>query len=209
MDFPNTKKKLSQGISSYMSSMKREKREHDFISDGAGKRYLLFVLYFLLEDLKKCQSYFDWYEKEFPDDAGEPVQILCWALLLKKMGMEEKAKHKLAELMLSNLYFIPKLMGKDIKKYSMWHSTNYEEPEYFGYTPPQIIEKVKNDEKIWMNNYYDSFEFKRIRKRYVEIYTKLPNEKDVEKRGTLINEASSLLDLLQSKVQLTLVETNK
>jgi len=60
-----------------------------------------------------------------------------------------------------------------------------------------------------MNNYYDSFEFKRIRKRYVEIYTKLPNEKDVEKRGTLINEASSLLDLLQSKVQLTLVETNK
>jgi len=209
MDFPDTKKKLLQRISSYMSSMKREKRDHGFISDGAGKRYLLFTLYFLLEDLKKCQSYFDWYEKEFPDDAGEPVQILCWSLLLKKMGKEEKAKYKLAELMLSNLYFIPQITGKETKKYGMWHSSNYEEPEYFDYMPLQVIEKITDDEKTWLNNYYDSFEFKRIRKRYIEIYTELPNEKNVEKRGVLISEASGLLNLLQPNVQLKLVETKK
>jgi len=207
MDFPSTKKKLSQRISSYMSSMKREKREHGFISDGSGKRYLMFTLLFLLDDIMKCQSYFDWYEKEFSDDIGEPEQVLCWKLLLKKMGMEEKAKYKLAELMLLNLYFIPKLIGKDIKKYSMWHSSNYVEPEYFDYTSSQIIEKITNDEKIWMNNCYDSFEFKRVRKRYVEIYTILPNEKDREKRGKLIDETSRLLELLQPKVQLKLVKT--
>jgi hypothetical protein len=66
---------------------------------------------------------------------------------------------------------------------------------------------ITNDEKTWMNNCYYSFEFKRIRKIYVEIYAILPNEKDREKRGKLIDEASKLLELLQPKVQLKLVKT--
>ena len=92
MDFPDTEKKLKQRISSYKSSLNKEKRKHGFINDGAGKRYLLFYLYFLLGDLKKSEEYFRWYDSEFSSDAGEPIQMLCWAITLHHMGKEEKAK---------------------------------------------------------------------------------------------------------------------
>ena len=123
IDFPDNEKKLKQRISSYKSSLNKEKRAHGFINDGGGKRYLLFCLYFLLGDLKKSEEYFEWYETEFSDDTGEPIQFLCWALTLFHMGKKEQAKLKLAKLMLSNLYMIPILIGRNIDKYDMWHSS--------------------------------------------------------------------------------------
>jgi len=196
MEIPDTNKKIAQRISSYKSKMNREKRDHGHINDDAGKRYVLFALHFLLDDIKKSQSYFDWYESEFSDDIGEPVQKLCWALSLHKMGQDEKAKHKLADLMLSNLYFIPKLLGRDIKEYGIRHTTNYEEAEYFFDTPPQVLNNITDEDKGWMKNHYDSFEFRRIRKRYIEIFTELSNEEDRGKRRKLLDESYGLLKTL-------------
>lgn len=62
--------------------MQKERRVHGFISDGYGKRYLIFCLYFVLGDLRGANAYLRWYEKTFSDDMGEPIQKLCTAILL-------------------------------------------------------------------------------------------------------------------------------
>lgn len=196
-DFPKTDKGLKQRISSYRRSLAREKQAHDFISDGYGKRYLLFVLYFLLGDRKKTQEYFGWYEKEFPDDSGDPIQLLCWAILLFRMGEEDKAIYKLAEAMLSNLYILPFLQGRKIKKYDMWHSSNDGEISYLDYLPEQVVNDISKSELDWMAKHYDSFVFQRIRDRYLEIFHELESLKEIDARKVLVREAGSLLDLLQ------------
>ena len=192
-DFPTTEKALKQRISSYRRSLKKEKQIHDYIDDGYGKRYLLFYLYLLLGDYAKAQDYFDWYEKECADDVGEPIQLLCWSISLFRMGEQDKAKYRLAEAMLSNLYIIPFLLGREIKKYDMWHSSNYEAIDYIDYLPQQIIDVLDDADKNWITEHYDSFLFQRIRKRYVEIFHELDGLKGIEARSVLIDEADKLL----------------
>jgi len=193
MDFPDTEQKVRQRISRYRSSLNKEKRDHGLIGDGAGKRYLLFSLYFLLGDLKKAEEYFHWYESEFPDDVGEPFQLLCWALLLFRMGKETKAKQKLAQAMLSNLYLIPSILGKHIDKYDMWHASNDQDIEYAQYLPLQVRDEIRPCEVEWLTELYNSFEFKRVRQRYISIYRELLHQKNIENRRKLIEEADRLL----------------
>lgn len=196
----NTEKKIKTKISSYKSSLNKEKKIHGFISDGAGKRYVLFSLYFLLSDFKKSEEYFKWYEKEFEDDSGEPVQKLCWAVTLYRMDKLDQAEYRLADLMLSNLYVIPKILDRDIKKHDMWHSSSDEFIDYFDYFPNDVLEALTREDKNWIEGLHDSFVFQRIRQRYIEIFSELQNVDDVKSRRKLINEADSLLDhLSQSK----------
>ena len=137
-------------------------------------------------------------DSEFPDDSGEPVQKLCWGIILKRLGKENEAKYKTAEMMLSNLYLIPRLAGKKISRYNnMWHSSNYEEIEYLAYLPKQVINAITEDELKWLTSCYDSFEFEGIRKRYIEIFSELREIREVEQRKKLLNEVNSLLDVLK------------
>lgn len=191
------KKKLKSKISRYKSALNKEKKIHGFINDGAGKRYILFSLYFLLDDLKKSKKYFEWYKAEFDDDSGEPVQKLCWAVSLFRMKHMDEGKYMLADLMLSNLYIIPKVLGLDIKKYDIWHSSSDEFIDYFDYIPNEVLESLSEEDKNWIEESYDSFVFKRIRQRYIEIYHNLLTIKDSEERGQILEESYSLLDQLK------------
>lgn len=196
LNFPKTEKKIRSRISSYKSSLNKEMKIYGYISDGAGKRYLLFWLYFALGDLKKFEEYISWYIKEFPDDVGEPAQKLCWALGLRRMENVAEAKHMLAELMLSNLYLIPKLLGEDVEEYDIWHSSNYEHLNYFDYIPEELIALVSPEDLTWISEQYQSFVFRRIRKKYIEVYGQLKHVKELEKRKALLKESRSLMDYL-------------
>lgn len=197
--FPDTEKKLKSRISSYRSALNKEKRDCGFISDGSGKRYLLFWLLFVLDDQSKSREYFEWYKTEFPDDIGEPIQKLCWALSLHRMDINDEAKYMLADLMLSNLYLIPVILGQDVQKYDIWHSSNYEEIDYVSYIPEEVEENIRGTDIKWMGTLYDSLEFRRIRERHIEIYHDLQHTKELGKRKVLLDESYSLLDVLRKK----------
>jgi len=197
--FPDTDKKLRGRISSYKSALKKEKKDYGYINDGSGKRYLLFCLYFVLDDLNQSREYFKWYKKEFSDDVGEPIQKLCWALSLHRMKDDDEAKQMLADLMLSNIYLIPNIIGLDVLKYDIWHSSNLADIDYVEYIPSEVRESIKESEILWMDQLYNSFEFRRIRKRYIEIYNELQHTKELEKRRKLLNESRTLLGILHPK----------
>ncbi|MBF0281811.1 MAG: hypothetical protein HQM07_04510 [Zetaproteobacteria bacterium] len=177
--------------------MKKEQRTFGYISDGYGTRYLIFWIYFVLGDLNDASTYLRWYEKTFNDDTGEPIQKLCLSLLLHRMGKDEKAKYILANLMLSNLYIIPVIIGKPIKPYPIQFGSNHADHEYSQAIPCEILNAITDDDKNWMKALYESLAFHRYRKRHIEIHEQLQKTHGEEQRSPLVNEAGNLLNELK------------
>lgn len=192
--FPKTAKGLNSRISAYWTALKKEKRKYKFIDDGGGSRYVIFYFLFVLNDLEQSKKYFRWYEKEFDDDMGEPIQKLCWAISLHRMGKQKAARIKLADLMLSNLYVIPKILEREVKEHDMWHSSNFAVIEYFDYMPTEVLANIAESELEWMKAQFDSPEFKSVRERHIEIFHQLDTERDIEERRKLSSEDRSLID---------------
>ena len=193
MTIPKTPKGISNKITKIRSQLSDFKQEYGFINDGSSARDYLFYLYFLLGDNRRSSEYLRWYEKEFPDDAGEPLQLLCWALILHRMN--KNTDYKLAETMLSNIYLIPHILGKDIEKADMWHSSSDGDPEYIDYLPERILDAVVDENLEWMREKYYSFTFQKVLLRHIEINKELQNTPIGEKRSALVKEEYSLLDI--------------
>ncbi len=192
MTFPKTPKGLSSRITKIRSQLSAFKREHGGHDDSGGARYYLFYLYFLLGDNRRSSEYIRWYEQEFPDDANEPTQLLCWTLILHRMGKE--GDYKLAETMLSNIYLIPHILGAKMAKADMWHSCSDGEPEYIDYFPEQIQNAITEEDKTWIEGLYFSDRFQKILNRHIEINHLLQTTPIGEERRALVKEEFSLLD---------------
>lgn len=193
MHIPKTEKGKLNRIESYRKVFKKEKRIHHFISDGQGNRYLIFLLYYLLDKDEDAVKYIKWYSKQFDDDSGEPIQFLCWALILKRLGKYGDARKKLAEHYQSNFYIIPKLLNRKISKFDFWHSSNYEEIDFFDYIPEEILNGLTEDELLWLAKEVDSEDFMKLKNRHIEIYKKLETTEVGPARSKLIEEAYSLV----------------
>jgi hypothetical protein len=114
------------------------------------------------------------------------------------MGDEKKAKYLLADLMLSNLYFIPAVIGTPIDRQDIWHASNDAQQDYADDIPIEILNAITDAERSWIAQMHDSLEFRRYRKRHVAIYRELANTDGVEKRSPLVREAGALLDELKN-----------
>ena len=135
MKLPKTETGISSMISRITSRLKYEKRTFGSIDDSAGARYLLGPLYLLRDDVDGSLKSFKWFEKNFPDDSGEPFHYLCWALAYYRSGQLKKAEDKLIQTMLLNLYLIPHILGDDQPVYDIWHGSNMDEKGYLDYLP--------------------------------------------------------------------------
>lgn len=192
--FPKTERGLNSKISTYWSALKREKRTYKYIDDGGGSRYIIFCFLFVLNDLEQTKKYFRWYKREFDDDVGEPVQKLCWAISLYRMGKQKEARLKLADLMLSNLYLIPRILGREVEAYDMWHFSNYSTIDYADYIPGEVLGNISESELQWVETLFDSLDFQSVKNRHIEIYHQLQNVNDFETRRSLSTEDRSLID---------------
>lgn len=197
MTIPKTERGLSNRITKIRSQLSAFKREYGFIDDGGGIRYFLFYLYFLLGDNRRSSEFIRWYEKEFPDDIGEPIQILCWALILHRMGKNKDAEYRLADTMLSNIYLIPYLLGNPVKKAEMWHSSNYEDPDIIDYLPDQIKNAIAADDLEWILELYNSDKFQKVLNRHITINHELESIPIGDARSKLVKENFNLLDVFR------------
>jgi hypothetical protein len=188
IQFPDEPKKIKARIARYERALRKEQKQYGHIDDGYGKRYLLGPLYMLLGDEKGAVRSFEWFEQTFPDDMGDPIQYLCWALALYHTGDTAKATRKLQETMLSNLYLIPHLLGEDQDELDIWHGTNIAEKGYLEYCPPEIWALWDDAALEWARETYDSDEFRRIRGRYIEILEQLGSEPRGPRRSRLVDE---------------------
>ena len=193
-EIPDTDKKIRAKISSYKSAFNRELRDFGCISDGYGKRYLMFPLLLVLNDLKKAEEYIGWHDSQFSDDMGEPIQMLCRSILTYRMGNVELAYGELAETMLSNVYLLPWILHEKVQPIDMWHMSDFSMVEYCEYVPDRVLESLSEQEIEWINRCYHSDAFVGLRTRYIEIHTLLNRVSDFDERGKLLDESFQLLD---------------
>ncbi|MDA3955615.1 hypothetical protein [Oceanispirochaeta sp.] len=194
MSIPKTAKGLSNRITKIRSQLSAFKREYGFIDDGAGARYYLFYLYFLLADNRRSSEFLRCFEKEFPDDSGEPFQLLCWALILNRMG--KNGEYQLARTMLSNIYLIPSLLGFGVEREVMSHLSNWAEPDFIEYFPERVQENITEEDLSWIHERYHSDSFQKILNRHIEINHELESTPRGEKRSALVKELSNLVDTI-------------
>ena len=200
--FPKDKKKIQERIKRYERELRKQQERYGFIHDGAGKRYLLGPLYLVKGDIDGAIASFEWFEKTFPDDVGEPFQYLCWTLVLYLHGDIKDASDKLLQTMLKNLYLIPHLLGLGQEKLDIYHSSNFDEKEYIiDYAQPEIFQIWDKKALDWAIEMYNSEKFIKVRKRFIGIYKQLKTEPVGPKRSQLVEESSALehlnFDLLE------------
>ena len=190
--FPKEPKKTRARITRYERELRKERDKFGYIGDGYGKRYLLGPLYLLMDDVEGAVRSYEWFEETFPDDIGEPVHFLCWSLALYRSGDTAQAAQRLRQTMLSNLYLIPHLLGREQDELDIWHGTNYEQKGFLEYVPPEIWALWDATALLWAEKIYDSPEFCRIRTRYIEVHEQLKSEPRGPRRSALVDEAFSL-----------------
>lgn len=61
-----------------------KKRWGGFYDDSRGLRYLVPELSLKIQDYSGAQRYFNWFNKNFPEDSGYPVFLFEWAITLFK-----------------------------------------------------------------------------------------------------------------------------
>lgn len=195
MPIPKTAKGLASQITRIRAHLSACKREYGYIDDGGGDRYYLFNLYYLLGDNRRSSEYIRWFQKECPDDSGEPSALLCWALIMHGMG--KKGEHVLGRTMLSNIYLIPHLLGEKVERVEMWHSSNWEEPAYMIEMPERVLAALSDEEKTWIRVAYQSEPFQKVLKRHNEIRQALESLQRGEERSSLVKELYSLKDRIE------------
>lgn len=194
-NLPTEPRKIRERIRRYERAFIKELQEFDMISDGSGKRYLLGPLYLILNDIEGAYKSYEWFEKTFPDDVGEPLQYLCWTITLLRKDNINKASNKLIETMLKNLYLIPHMLGLNSERLDIWHGSNYEDIGYLSYLPPVVMELCTEKELDWISKKYYSEKFTAIREKYIGIYKHLKTEPRGPKRTELVKQASKLENL--------------
>lgn len=190
--FPKDPRQIRTRIRSYERSLRQEKKRFGFIHDGSGKRYLLGPLYLLMGDTAGALKSFAWFAKNFPDDSGDPLHLLCWTLVLYRSGDQEKATMKLRQTMLSNLYLLPRLLGDEQDEIDMWHGSNLAEKSYIDEFPDELFALWEPAAFQWADQAYWSDPMRRIRQRYIAIFHQLQSEPVGPRRSQLVQEAFRL-----------------
>src|SRR2546422_6510719 len=119
-----------------------ENRPCGYLSDGSGRRYRIGPLYALAGDLGKALEHYEWFEKHYSDDVGEPFHYLWWSLTLYRAGRLKTANERLLETMVRNLYLLPHLVGSPLARQNIWHGSNWGEPEYISDVSEEFLPQL-------------------------------------------------------------------
>lgn len=184
---PDSPKKLRERAMRYRRSLAKEKKDHGYINDGAGKRYLIGPLFVLSGDLEKAIDYYQWYEEEFSDDSGEPIHYIYWVLALLRTERKKDAERKLLEALIQNIYILPTLVDLKPEQQDIWHGSNFEQLEYLYEIPEEMLPSFTEEERIWIRKRLESYAFQRVLKEYIATFHGLKYEKEIEKRRPILD----------------------
>jgi len=186
------KQKIRSHLRRYERKLQKEKQEHGFYRDGAGKRYLIGPHYLLLGDDDGALAAFQWFEKEFPDDVGVPDHFLCWSLALYRAGNEIGAAKKLRQTIFSNLYLVPRMLGSPIDELDIWHGSSDAEPFHAEHIHEPYLKLWTELERGWAEGLYQSPGFQSASERFIEISRALDTTRPGPERSRLVEEMHKL-----------------
>ena len=177
-------------IKSELAADKRRWGGH--YDDSRGLRYLPPQYYIKLEDYKGGLRYLNWFDKNFPDDIGSPDFLFESTVILFQRKKYKEAEKKAFETFCSNTYIFDMFFGKPIIAISKYEGSNIESPDFLIHFSYSCEQPFLAEFRIWLHTLISSTKFKEKCQKYIEIYTQLKDEHDIEKRKYLIQNAQNL-----------------
>lgn len=129
-------------IDKYKKALALDKKQWGgFYHDGQGIRYLIPALYIQIFDYKGGLRYFNWFDKNFPDDSCYPIFLFEWTFVLFKCNKLIEAEKKLHLTFFSNTYLLDKFLEKEFLDLDKNESSSWEFKsltEHFNYNRREL-----------------------------------------------------------------------
>lgn len=165
--------------------------------DGGGLRYLPPQFYFQLNDYSGGLRYFNWFNKNFPDDSCYPDFLFEWTIILFKSGRLKEAEKKAFETFRRNTYLFDIFFGRQVNRIEIWEGSNLQSQDF---ADNQFYYNSKQDNLAdfseWLDKFIATEKFIRLKNKYLDIQKRLAIENDTEIRYSLIQYESQLADEL-------------
>ena len=161
--FPKEPRQIRERIRRYERLLQKEIDEFGQISDGYGKRYLLGPLYLLLDDTAGALAHYERFEAMFPGDRGHPMHLLCWSLVLYRVGQQAAAATKLRQLVTDNRYVLPRLLSGETPVLDLDVEVHPGEVFAFEDVPTELYDLWDEKAQTWAQTVYDSPEVRQFR----------------------------------------------
>lgn len=162
--------------------------------DGGGLRYIPPRLYIELNDYTGGLRYFNWFDKNFPDDSGFPDFLFECTIILFKTGRLKEAEKKAFETFCRNTYLFDSFFERQAIKLEKWEGSNLETKDFadnhFSYSNKQ---DNLADFSEWLDSFITTEKFILLSNKYLNIQKRLNVEKDPEKRQYLIQQEGQLV----------------
>ena len=191
MNIPKRPATLIKHAEAMEKQLKSEKRRFGCYDDSAGVRYLIGSYYLIAGDLDNALRHYEWFEKTFPGDAGEPGQYLSWTYALYKSGNLKKAYNKFLHTLIMNPYVIARLHNIDFTLPFEW-SCNIMSKEWADDIPDEIYNLWKNEDIIWLRESYDNEKTREIFDEYCALEIRIEKEHVGPERSRLVDKVFEL-----------------
>lgn len=165
-----------------------------YYNDGRGLRYMPPELYLKIQDYTGSLRYFNWFNKNFPEDSCYPIFLFEWAITLFKTKRIKLAENKVKETFYSNTYLLDNFLGKELLQIDKSEDSNWEYEqliEHFQYSKNQ--EELK-DFADWLELFMKNEKFLEFANEFIELKEKLKDEPVGEIRSDLVKRQYKLLD---------------
>lgn len=169
-----------------------------YYHDGGGLRYMPPELYLKMQDYSGSLRYFNWFNKNFPEDSGFPTFLFEWAITLFKTKRLKLAENKVKHTFYSNTYLLDKFLDKELLQFYKSEDSNWQYEQLVdGFKYSKNQEEMK-DFAEWLNNYMKSEDFLEFANEFIEIKAELKDEPVGKKRSHLVKKEYELLERISS-----------
>jgi hypothetical protein len=164
--------------------------------DGRGLRYLPPQYFLKLADYSGALRYFNWFNKNFPDDIGYPDFLFEWTITLFYCGKLKEAEKMAFNTFLQNAYYFDSYFDYSIVLHDKVHGSNWQSPEItdgfiYSHTQTQLTEFSN-----WLRQVIQSEKFQKAMNAYLEIEKQLNVVPVGPQRSELVRQLGDLRNYL-------------
>ena len=191
---PKQIERIQNKITRIKRALAADKRLWGGYHDSRGLRYLPPALYLRLQDYKGAMRYFNWFHKNFSDDAGYPIFLFEWTITLFKNGKIKDAEKKALQTFFSNTFLIDKFLEKELLNLNIDEHSNWESPALVENLVYKHSDAELQDFTLWLSEFITCEKFYQYAKEFIDIERKLKTEPVGITRSQLVSRLYSLLD---------------
>jgi hypothetical protein len=153
-----------------------------FYDDSRGLRYIPPQLYLEIQDYSGAKRYFNWFHKNFPDDACYPDFLFEWTITLFYCKKVKEAENKAIETFISGQEYFDMYFNK-----SILNSNKTLEKIAYSSTQEELVEFSN-----WLERFIVSEKYINAVDKYNEFKKQLSEEDDVDLRWEIIKKKNNI-----------------